>query len=121
MDDNRLESAKSALRNMLFYYIAELIDQGVEDPRQRVATEIGELINLSSEQLEYIYSKLSSSVSLEDNVDMCIKLLINIEKTKKLDMESIIIVRKTLEIFEQLIVNSKDYVLEGEEDNGKEN
>jgi hypothetical protein len=36
-------------------------------------------------------------------------------------MESIIIVRKTLEIFEQLIVNSKDYVLEGEENNGKEN
>lgn len=119
MDDNRLQSAKSALRNMLFYYIAELIDQGVEDPRQKVATEIGDLINLSSEQVEYVYSTLSSSVSLKDNVDMCIKLLINIENTKKLDIESVTIVRKTLEVFKQIIADSKDYVLEGEKNNGE--
>lgn len=101
--------AKQGLRNMLYYYIDSLIGEGVEDPKSVIAKEIGEMINLSYDQVCYLNSSLSDSVSLSDNVDMCIKLLINLEKTQKLDLESIVIVRKTLEIINSKLNDTKLY------------
>ncbi len=101
------DSAKEGIKNMLYYYIEALVEEGVEDPKSFIAEEIGEMINLTCDQVKYINSELSDSVSLSDNVDMCIKLLISLENSKKLDLESIAIVRKTLEIINTKLNNTK--------------
>lgn len=101
--------AKEGVKNMLYYYIDSLIGEGIEDPKEYIAKEIGDMINLSYEQVQYINSTLSDSISLSDNVEMCIKLLISMEKKKELDLESIVIVRKTLEIINQKLNDTKEY------------
>ena len=99
MEDNKISGAKNGLQTMLFYYLYSLIGN-VEDPKQYIATEMGKMINLSEEQIQYVKMNVANDNKLLENLSSSICLLDNIEKTGKLDMESIKIVKGILEIME---------------------
>ena len=99
MEDNKMSGAKNGLQTMLFYYLYSLIGN-VEDPKQYIATEIGKMIDLSEEQIQYVEMNIANDNKLLENLSSSIRLLNNIEKTGKLDMESIKIVKGILEIME---------------------
>lgn len=88
----RLESSKAAVQNMLFYYITTLIDCGVKDPKQKIATEISEMIDLSEEQAMYVQSNISLDSKILGGLSSSIDLLKSMEKANKIDQESIGIV-----------------------------
>ena len=97
MDDSRLTGAKEGVQTMLFYYLLAL--QGnVKDPKQVIATELGHMIDLSEEQIQYVQSHISTEGKLVKSLSSSIQLLENMEKTGKLDLESISIVKNTLQI-----------------------
>ena len=97
MNDSRLTGAKEGVQTMLFYYLLAL--QGnVKDPKQVIATELGHMIDLSEEQIQYVEMNIANDNKLLENLSSSINLLDNIEKTGKLDMESIKIVKGILEI-----------------------
>lgn len=97
MEDNKMSGAKNGLQTMLFYYLYSLIGN-VEDPKQHIATEISKMIDLSEEQIQYVEMNIVNDNKLLENLSSSIRLLDNIEKTGKLDMESIKIVKGILEI-----------------------
>ena len=97
MEDNKMSGAKNGLQTMLFYYLYSLIGN-VEDPKQHIATEISKMIDLSEEQIQYVEMNIANDNKLLENLSSSICLLDNIEKTGKLDMESIKIVKGILEI-----------------------
>ena len=99
MEDNKISGAKNGLQTMLFYYLYSLIGN-VEDPKQYIATEMGKMIDLSEEQIQYVEMNIANDNKLLENLSSSIRLLDNIEKTGKLDMESIKIVKGILEIME---------------------
>ena len=99
MEDNKMSGAKNGLQTMLFYYLYSLIGN-VEDPKQHIATEISKMIDLSEEQIQYVEMNIANDNKLLENLSSSIRLLDNIEKTGKLDMESIKIVKGILEIME---------------------
>lgn len=96
--DSKITGAKQGVQNMLFYYISALMDNGVKDPKQHIATEIGQMIDLSEDQVLYVETHLRNDNKLVDNLSSSIALLQNMEKTGKLDLESIKIVKGVLEI-----------------------
>ena len=97
MEDNKMSGAKNGLQTMLFYYLYSLIGN-VEDPKQHIATEISKMIDLSEEQIQYVQSHISTEGKLVESLSSSIQLLENMEKTGKLDLESISIVKNTLQI-----------------------
>ena len=97
MEDNKMSGAKNGLQTMLFYYLYSLIGN-VEDPKQYIATEIGKMIDLSEEQIQYVQSHISTEGKLVESLSSSIQLLENMEKTGKLDLESVSIVKNTLQI-----------------------
>lgn len=97
MEDNKMSGAKNGLQTMLFYYLYSLIGN-VEDPKRHIATEISKMIDLSEEQIQYVEMNIANDNKLLENLSSSIRLLDNIEKTGKLDMESIKIVKGILEI-----------------------
>ena len=99
MEDNKISGAKNGLQTMLFYYLYSLIGN-VEDPKQYIITEMGKMIDLSEEQIQYVEMNIANDNKLLENLSSSIRLLDNIEKTGKLDMESIKIVKGILEIME---------------------
>ena len=99
MEDNKMSGAKNGLQTMLFYYLYSLIGN-VEDPKQYIITEMGKMIDLSEEQIQYVEMNIANDNKLLENLSSSIRLLDNIEKTGKLDMESIKIVKGILEIME---------------------
>ena len=73
----KTEGVKRAAAKMIFYYISTLISVGDEDPRRTVATELGEMIDLSKEQVEYVLytlDKNNDSLFLKD-LDTIISLI----------------------------------------------
>lgn len=110
MEDNKISGAKNALQTMLFYYLYSLIDN-VEDPKQYIATELGKMINLSEEQIQYVKLDVATNNLLE-NLSYSISLLEHIEKTGKLDIQSIKIVKDILKI---LMERSKDVLKDTKE------
>ena len=64
MEDNKISGAKNALQTMLFYYLYSLIDN-VEDPKQYIATELGKMINLSEEHIQYVKLDVATKEILE--------------------------------------------------------
>lgn len=89
MEDGRLAGAKAGIQNMLFYYLTALVDNGIDDPKQYIATEIGKMINLSEEQVMYVKGNVALENKFLESLSSSINLLANIEKNKKLDIESI--------------------------------
>ena len=98
--NSKVTGAKQGVQNMLFYYISALMDSGVQDVKQYIASEIGEMIDLSEEQVTYVKSHILNDNKVIDNLSSSIALLDNIEKTGKLDLESIKIVKGILSIME---------------------
>lgn len=96
--DSKITGAKQGVQNMLFYYISALMDNGVKDPKQHIATEIGKMIDLSEDQVLYVESHIRNDNKLVDNLSSSIALLQNMEKTSQFDIESIKIVKGVLEI-----------------------
>lgn len=89
MEDGRLAGAKTGIQNMLFYYLTALVDSGVEDPKQYIATEIGKMIDLSEEQVMYIKGNMALSNKMLESLSSSIDLLVNMEKSQKIDAESL--------------------------------
>lgn len=98
MDNSRITGAKQSVQNMLFYYISALIDSGVKDVKQYIASEIGDMIDLSEEQVSYVQSHISNENKVVENLSSSIALLEGMEKTGKLDLEAIKIVKGILGI-----------------------
>lgn len=97
MDDSRLTGAKEGVQTMLFYYLLAL--QGnVKDPKQVIATELGHMIDLSEEQIQYVQSHISTQSRLVKSLSSSVQLLENMEKTGKLDLESVSIIKDTLNV-----------------------
>lgn len=109
---SRLESSKAAVQNMLFYYITTLIDCGVKDPKQKIATEISGMIDLSEEQAMYVKSNISLDSKILEGLSSSIDLLKDMEKSGKIDQESISIVINLLSV----IKDSCEKWKEGDED-----
>jgi hypothetical protein len=98
---NEVDSSKKAVEDMMFYYLFGLIRNGVQDPKQVIATEIAEMINLTEEQLDYVKVNTAEHNNLIENLDCSIELLSNIEQSKKLDLESIKIVKGILLVMKE--------------------
>jgi hypothetical protein len=91
-----VDSSRKAVENMMFYYLFGLIRSGEQDPKQVIATEVAKMVNLTEEQLDYIKINTEEHNNLLENLDCSIELLSNIEQSKKLDLESIKIVKGIL-------------------------
>lgn len=97
MEDNKMSGARNGLQTMMFYYLSSIIGK-VNDPKQYIATEMGKMIDLSEEQVEYVRLNIANDNKLLDNLSSSIQLLMNMEKTGKFDLDSVKIVRNILEI-----------------------
>lgn len=90
-----ISAQRSAVVDMLYYYIYELISNGVKDPLQVVATELPKMINCSAEQIEYVELNLNKN-NISERLETSITLLKLMEDSNKLDKEGIVLVVKTL-------------------------
>jgi len=117
MDNSKISGARHSVQTMLFYYLSSLIGT-VEDPKQYIATEIGKMIDLSEEQIQYVKMSVANQNKMLDNLSSSIALLENMEKTGKLDLDSIGIIKGILSIMkEQCAKTLEDYVeVVGDED-----
>lgn len=109
--DSEVKGAELAVGKMLLYYISSLQASGVEDVRQYVTGKIASIIQLSEEQIDFIKADFNSDNKIHENLKDCIDLLKNMETTKKLDIDSIKIVRNVLELILKdydNVVNSSD-------------
>lgn len=97
--DSKISGARHSVQTMMFYYLSSLIGT-VEDPKQYIATELGKMIDLSEEQIQYVKMNIAHDNKMLDNLSSSISLLENIEKTGKLDLESIGIIKGILEIMQ---------------------
>lgn len=98
MDDrDKIVGARKGVETMLYYYLSSLIGN-VEDPKQVIATELGTLINLSEEQVQYVKMNVANNNKALENLSCCIDLLKSMEQSGELDMTSIKLVKDILEI-----------------------
>ena len=100
MESNKISGAKHGVQTMMFYYLSSQIGS-VEDPKQHIATELGKMINLSEEQIQYVRMQVANENKMLVNLSSSIALLENMEKTGKLDLESIGIVKGILTIMQE--------------------
>lgn len=73
--DSRISGAKNGVQTMLYYYLTALIDSGVKDPKQRIATEISKMIDLSDEQCAYVNAHVSLGNKAVESLSTSIQLL----------------------------------------------
>jgi hypothetical protein len=95
MTDNKSYGAKQAVQTMLFYYLSSLITT-VEDPKQYIASELGSMIDLSEEQIQYVKLSLATEDKVLSNFESCIQLLDAMKDKDSVDLESIKIVKDVL-------------------------
>ena len=107
MENSKVAGAKQGVQTMLFYYLSTLVGT-VQDPKQHIATEMAKMIDLSEEQLQFVLASIQNENMLIDNLSSSIALLENIEKTKKLDLESIGIVKDMLSIIKSQCKDALD-------------
>jgi len=96
--DKEVKGSESAVQKMLLYYASALLSNGVDDVKQYIATKICDMIELSEEQSKFVLANFNQKGKLVENLENSIKLLKKIEENKELDLESITIVRKVLEL-----------------------
>lgn len=120
MENSKVAGARQGVQTMLFYYLSALMST-VKDPKQYIATELGEMIDLSEEQIRYVQMSIKNESKILDNLSSSIALLENIEKTGKLDLESIGIVKNILSILKNQCQDALDkYTEQAEEFNDDE-
>lgn len=100
---SKVESAKSAVHNMLIYYYQALKEKNCNDPKQVIATEVGKMINLTDEQVVYMLKHCTKDFDIIEILSNMQVLLVE-NKTKKVYMEDNIkllnkSVNKLLELF----------------------
>jgi hypothetical protein len=95
MEGLKSESAKKAVKKMLFYYISALIEEGNEDPKRIAATELGEMINLSEEQVEFVINSTNIGVSnfLKDLTDIVLLIEKGDDKSRSIAVKMIEAIR----------------------------
>lgn len=96
MEDNKVLGTKNSLQSMLFYHLVALSDI-YENPKDILAQEIADMITLSEDQLTYIRMKLGKNARFDEQLEMASKLVDNMIKEKKLDMESLNIIKGLLD------------------------
>ena len=72
------------------------MEAGDQDPKETIASQIADMIGLSEDQVAFVKDKMTQRTTLEQQLECAIELLHAIEKSKKLDIESVRIVRKLL-------------------------
>lgn len=121
MEDNKkVSGAKQSVQTMLFYYLSSIIGT-VPDPKQYIATELGKMIDLSEEQIRYVQMNIKNESKMLDNLSSSVQLLESIEKTGKLDLESINIVKQILLLMQEQCRTALDNFTEsvGDKDEGQ--
>lgn len=96
--DARTSGAKQAVQNMLYYYLIALKDEKVQDPKRVIATELGEMIDLSEEQVDYVVASLNDGSRLTENLSKCVELLRGMLSAGTLDKDAVNIVVQILEL-----------------------
>lgn len=113
---------RSAVVDMLYYYIYELISNGVKDPLQVVATELPSLINCSAEQIEYVELNLNKN-NISERLETSITLLKLMKENNKFDKDGIDLIVKTLsdikQSFDKVAKQMNDGELGEENEQGK--
>lgn len=115
MDNGRLKGAKQGLQTMLFYYLSALIPL-VKDPKQCIATDIGKMIDLSEEQLAYVKMTIATQNRVMSSLSSSIELLEVMEKSQKLDVESLSIVKRVLNTLKDECSKALNQYMEGGDD-----
>lgn len=117
-----IDNSKSlqAVVDMLFYHYYSLVKQGVEDPKQVMASELPELINLSEEQIQYVKMNILQENKLIENLDSSIELLSSMEGSNRLDMDSVKILKGILTIMRDHAKVPLQQVFVPEGDNNEE-
>lgn len=123
MENNgQIEGSKQALQNMLYYYAISLKESGIKDVKQKIATDIGSMIELSEEQINFVIDSMTSKNKTSDNLENCIKLLESMKKTNKIDIESMNIIIPILTIMKDDYIKISSGTLDdldfGDIDNG---
>ncbi len=96
--EREIKGSEAGVRKMLMYYISALKDAGIEDINQYIATKMAEMIQLSEEQLKFVLVNFNNENKLVDNLQNSIQLLTAMKDKKKLDLESLEIVIKVLNL-----------------------
>jgi hypothetical protein len=96
--NEEIKGSELAVKKMLLYYISALYSNGVEDVKQYIATRIGDMINLSEEQVKFIIANLNNNNALITNLENNIKLLEKMKRDNKLDYETVDIIIKGLNL-----------------------
>ena len=113
---------RSAVVDMLYYYIYELISNGVKDPLRVVATELPSLINCSAEQIEYVELNVNKN-NISERLETSITLLKLMKDNDKLDKDGIDLIIKTLSdikgSFDKVAKQIKEAELGEEDEQGK--
>lgn len=104
--DSRTTSAKNGVQTMLFYYLTALIECGVKDPKQHIATEISKMIDLSEEQYAYVMAHTSLENKSVEMLSTSIKLLEKMEQDGSIDTEAIHIVTEMVKKIKEQCENA---------------
>lgn len=117
-EDNKITGAKNGVQTMLFYFLSSVIGK-VEDPKQYIASELGKMIDLSEEQIQYVQMCVTHENKMLESLSSSISLLKNMEKTGELDLDSVKIVRNILEIMSEdckQVLEKYEVVTDGREE-----
>ena len=95
--DNKLDGARSNLKTMLYYYIVALVEAGDPDPKETICKQIADMVGLAEDQIAFVEDKLKSRTTMDQQLECAVELLQAIEKSNKLDMESVRIVKKLIQ------------------------
>ena len=71
----QVESARKATIDMLFYMIAALVEDGDEDPKQTVATDLGKMISLSEDQVRFVLAHINDGSHYLKDIKDAISLI----------------------------------------------
>lgn len=71
----QVESARKATTDMLFYMIAALVEDGDEDPKQTVATDLGKMISLSEDQVRFVLAHINDGSHYLKDIEDAISLI----------------------------------------------
>lgn len=96
MEDKKLTGSKKSLQSMLFYHLIAL-DEQYADPKGELVKEIADMITLSEDQVKYVKMGISNNAGFDDQLEMASKLVEGMIKTKKIDMESLNIIKGLLD------------------------
>lgn len=119
MEDVRISGAKQAVQTMLFYYLTTLIGV-VEDPKQYIATEMAQMIDLSEEQARYVGMHIGTNGKVIEGLSSSISLLDGMDKKQQFDQESVRIVKGVLESLRNECQIALDKFVQEEKDDGEE-